>query len=148
MKVVFIKELSGVGRKGEIKDFSDGYARNFLLAKGFAEPATEQVVARLANEQRQKQAHQEKRINQMRALKADLDRRSFSIVVKAGKNNQIFGSVHEKEVIQRIKEKMGIELEKSQISLAKHIKEIGEYEVEIKLAPGITAKPKIKLVTE
>ncbi len=146
MKVVLTKDVSGVGRKGEVKEFNDGYARNFIVAKGFGVVATEQILNKLRNEQNQQEAKKRKEQEYNLKIKADLDKRTFSIVVKVGDKGQVFGSVHEKDVAARVKEKTGYEVEKGNIAIPKHIKELGEYQIEIKLGSGISAKPKIKLV--
>ena len=148
MQVVFIKELSGSGKKGEIKEFNDGYARNFLLAKGYAVLATPQMISKLKNEQTQADARKKKEADQALKVKEDFAKRTFTLSVKVGDKGQIFGSVHEKDILLRIKEKMGLELEKSHIVLPKQIKELGEYQFQIKLANGITANSKIKLINE
>ncbi len=148
MKVVFTKELSGVAKKGEVKEFNDGYARNFLIGKGFAVAATPQMISKIDNEQRQQKAKEQKLLAQAQAQKQDLDKRTFAIKVKVGEKNKIFGSIHEKDVIERVKDKTGIELEKNQVILPKHMKELGEYTIEIKLKNGLTAKPKINLTVE
>jgi large subunit ribosomal protein L9 len=148
MQVVFTKDLPGTARRGEVKEFNDGYARNFLVAKGFAVQATPQMLQKIKNESQQQEAKMRKEQEHAQKLKAEMDKRMFTIAVKVGKNDHIFGSVNEKDVLARIKEKMNMELEKSQISIPKHIKELGEYEIEIKLTSGITAKPKIKLVNQ
>lgn len=146
MQIVFIKELSGVGKKGEIKDFNDGYARNFLIAKGFAQPATAQIISKIKNEQAQTLAREKKLREQNLKLKAELDKRTFTIAVKVGDNDQIFGSVHEKGVQQIVNEKLGIDIDKSRFILPKHIKSLGEYTVQIKLSADIIANSKIKLI--
>ncbi|MHB8871421.1 MAG: 50S ribosomal protein L9 [Candidatus Doudnabacteria bacterium] len=147
MQVVFIKELSGTGKKGEVKEFNDGYARNFLISKGYAVPATPQIISKIQNEKAQADAKKKKEAEQAQKLKDDFASRTFTLAVKVGDKGQIFGSVHEKDLIARIKEKMKLELEKNQIILPK-IKELGEYEFGIKLTSGITAKSKIKLINE
>jgi large subunit ribosomal protein L9 len=146
MKVIFTKDLPGAGRKGEIKDFNDGYARNFLVSKGFAVIATLDILHKVQNENKQQEAKKQKEINHNQRIKTDLDKRTFSLVVKVGDKGQVFGSVTEKDVLQRIKEKTTYEIEKSQITLPKHLKQLGEYPIEIKLGGGIVATPKIKLV--
>ncbi len=146
MQVVFIKELSGIAHKGEVKDFNDGYARNFLVAKGYALAITPQILQKIRNEQQQQAAKQRKELERDHKLKAELEKRIFSIAVKVGEKNQIFGSVHEKDILERIKEKTSIELEKNQIVIPKRIKELGEYAIQVKLANGITANSKIQLV--
>ncbi len=145
MRVVFQKELPGIAKKGEVKDFNDGYARNFLIAKGFAIQATPQLINKIQNEAKQNQEKEKREIEHAERFKADLDKRTFTIKVNVGNKNQIYGSIHEKDVITRIKEKTGRELDKGQIVLPKHLKEVGEHQFEIKLGHGIVAKPKIKL---
>src|SRR5258708_7701092 len=148
MQVVFIKNLPGTGNKGEVKEFNDGYARNFLISKGLAVEATPQVLQKVLNEQQQQQAKARKLQEQNTRLRQDLDKRTFTIAVKVGKSSHIFGSVHEKDVIARIKHKMNLVLEKNQILLPKHIKELGEYEIQVKLSSAIIARPKIKLINQ
>jgi large subunit ribosomal protein L9 len=145
MKVIFTKDAPGAGRKGEIKDFNDGYARNFLVAKGFAVTATAEMLSKIANEQKQLQAKKQREQQTISKMKNDLDRRTFTIVVKVGDKGQIFGSVSDKDVIQRIQEKTPYQIDKSQIMLPK-AKQLGEYPIEIKLGGGLVATPKIKLV--
>ncbi len=146
MRIIFLKDCPGQGRKGEVKDISDGYAKNFLIPKGFAVLATPSLVSKLENEKRA-QAEKERRILEEHAkLKDELDRRTFTIAVKTGDKDQIYGSVHEKDVSAAIKGKTGYEFEKNQIVLPGHIKELGEYTIEIRLAGNIIARPKIKLI--
>ncbi len=145
MKVILTKDTPGAGRKGEIKEFNDGYARNFLVAKGFAVTATSEMLSKMANEQKQQQAKQQRALQIISKMKNDLDKRTFTLFVKVGDKGQIFGSVSEKDVLQRIREKTTYEIEKNQLVMPK-LKQIGEYPIEIKLGGGIVAAPKIKLV--
>lgn len=146
MKVVLTKDITGVGRKGEIKEFSDGYARNFLLSKGHAQIATPQVLSRLTNEAKQKAVSEQKQMEQTRQLKNQLEKKIFTIEVKVGDSGQIFGAIREKDVIERIQEKINVAFEKHQISLPKKMKELGEHQIEIKLGGGLVASTKINLI--
>ena len=146
MKVILIKDVSGVGRKGEVKDVNDGYGRNFLINKGLGQIATNELINKLRNEAKQKQEKENRLLEKTRHIKQELDKRTFAIPVRVGNKGQIFGSVHEKDIVKRIEEKMDIGFEKGQIEMPKHIKEIGEYIIEIKLGKGIIAHPKIKLI--
>ncbi len=146
MQVIFTKDVQGAGKKGEVKEFNDGYARNFLISKGFAVAATEQMLQKIKNESKQQEAKKQKEVDHSLKIKSDLDKRTFSLLVKVGDKGQVFGSVTEKDVLLRIKEKTNYEIEKNQIILPKHLKELGEYQIEVKLGGGIVAKPKIKLV--
>lgn len=147
MKVVFLKDVAGVGRKNEVKEVHDGYGRNFLIAKGLAAQATDKVLSQLANENNQKEASIKKQLEKYENLKTELEKRTFTIAVKVGANNQIFGSVSEKEVIEKIREKMNLELEKKQLMIPK-IKQIGEYVFEVKFSSNIIAHPKIKVINQ
>lgn len=148
MKVVFIKDLAGTGRKGEVKEFNDGYARNFLILKGFAVAASEQMLSKLKNEANQLAAKKKKEEERFQKEKIELDKRTFTLLMKVGDKGQIFGSINEKDLIAKIREKTKFVIEKNQLVLPKHIKQLGEYQIEIKLGNGIVATPKIKLVDQ
>ena len=145
MKILFLKDAPGAGKKNEIKEVNDGYAKNFLIAKGFAVQASEQIISKVRNEQKQNEqkiAREQERANK---LKNDLDKRTFSIAVKVGDKGQIFGSVSEADIAKKIFEKMNVEIERKQITIPRNIKQLGEYQIEIKLGPNMIAKPKIQL---
>lgn len=148
MKVVFLKDVPGKGRKGDVKEINDGFARNFLIPKSLAVIATASIVNKLENEGRQRAEKEKKLLEQHQKIKADLDKRIFSIYVKTGDKNQIYGSVHEKDVQAVIKEKTKYSFEKNQIILPKHIKELGEYRIDVRLSGNIVAHPKIKLINK
>jgi large subunit ribosomal protein L9 len=145
MKIIFLKELSGTGKKGEIKDVADGYAQNFLIAQGFAAVATAEVQAKVAKEQREANAKQQKEVARLSSLVADLEKRVFTVKVKVGDKGQIFSGVHEKDIAAAINAKLAINLEKNQVVLAKPIKELGEHKVKVKLGASLTANVNIKV---
>lgn len=145
MKVILLKDTAGVGRKGEIKEVNDGYGRNFLIARGHAAIATAETLSKVANESKQREASQRKQREKLEKIKVDLEKRIFTVKMKVGDKGQVFGSVNEKELLERIREKTGLEIEKNQLVMPRHTKELGEYEFEIKLGGGINVKSKIKL---
>jgi large subunit ribosomal protein L9 len=146
MQVIFVKDLPGTGRKGEAKEFNDGYARNFLITKGYAVIASEQALNKINNEQKQQDAKKKRELERNTDIKNELDKRTFTLVVKVGDKGQIFGSVSEKDVLLKIREKTKLDFEKNQITLPKNLKQLGEYPMQIKLGKGLVANPKIKLV--
>ena len=148
MKVVLLKDIPGVGKKNEIKEVSDGYAKNFLIAKGAGKLATTEVLAKLKNEATQHQVKLRKNKEKMEAFKRELDKKTFTIEVTIGNKGQLFGSVTEKDVLARIQEKMNVTLERNQIHIPKHIKELGEYQIEVTLHSGMSAHPTIKLISK
>jgi large subunit ribosomal protein L9 len=145
MKVIFIKELAGAGKKGEIRDVNDGYAKNFLIAKGFAQVATADIQARIAKETKELEIKKLKEIGKLQALKQDLEKRTFIVKVKVGDKGQVFGGVHEKDVAKVISDKIGLEVEKNQVDISDPIKQLGEHQIKVKLSGGIVADVKIKV---
>ena len=148
MKIILLKDTPGYGKKGEVKEASDGYAKNFLIAKGFANIATPQIIAKVQNEAKQAGDKQKRQEEKMRGMQKELTGKKLQFVMKTGANGQVFGSVHEQDLINKIKEKFGIELEKKQITLPKGMRALGAYPFEIKLVAGVIAKPIIELIKE
>jgi len=148
MKVIFVKDLPGAGKKGEIKEVQSGYGNNFLIAKGFAQIATAQVQAKVDKENKEAQNKKLKEIEKLRVLKADLEKRTFTLKIKVGEKGQVFSSVHEKDILSAINSKIGLELEKSQIKISGVIKTLGIHPVILHLASGITAETKINVEAE
>lgn len=145
MKVIFIKDQPGAGKKGEIKDVSDGYAANFLIPKGFAAVATQEILARIAKEAKEAQTKNHKEILRTQGLKNDLEKKVFVIKVKVGGKGQVFGGVHEKDIAQAVTDKTQIEIAKNQIEINSPIKQIGEHKAKVKLGTGIVANIKINV---
>jgi len=143
MKVIFIKDAPGQGRKGEIKEVSEGYAHNFLIPKGFAQTATADIQAKIAKESKEAEAKKQKESVRLLQFKADMEKRTFAVKVKVGDKGQIFGSIHEKDIALVIASKMNIQLEKHQVELISSIKALGEHKVKVKLGSGVTATVKI-----
>ena len=148
MKVIFTKDAPGAGKKGEIKDVQIGYGKNFLIAKGFAQIATPQIQATVAKEQKEAHTKKLKEAEKLRALKNDIEKRTFTLKIKVGEKGQVFSSVHEKDVLSAINSKMGLELEKNQIEIAGVIKTLGLHPVKARLASGIKAETKINVEAE
>ena len=139
MKIIFLKDIPGTGKRGEIKDVSEGYANNFLIAKGFAQVASPQVQAHVQKEKKEAEAKKQKELARLQNAKLDLEKRSFVVKIKVGEKGQVFSGVHDKDVIAAVNSKTGLALEKSQVELDKPIKELGQHKVKIKLGPNLTA---------
>ncbi len=145
MKVILLKDVPKVGRRGEIKEVNAGYATNFLIKQGLAQPATSAAQHKLATEKRDKDAQKSKAKEQAERHKAELEKRTFTVKVKTGDKGQLFGSVKEQDVANAIYQKTKIQLQKLQIQIPHGIKHLGEYTINVKLIPGVIAKPKINL---
>jgi large subunit ribosomal protein L9 len=139
MRIILLKDVPGFGRKGELKDVSDGYGNNFLLKRGLAALATKEVQDKIARDAKDSAAKHERDLNKLTSLKADLEKRQFTVKVKTGPQGQIFGGVHEKEIASAIEQKLKLKLEKNQIDAHRGIKATGQHKVIIKLGQGINA---------
>ncbi len=146
MKVVLLADVKGHGKKGELCNVSDGYARNFLFPKKLAVEADSTALNELKNREQAAAHHKQEEINAAKATADALNGKTVTLHAKAGSNGKLFGSVTSKEIAAEIKKVLGIEIDKKKMSVA-DIKNFGEYTAEIKLYQGISAKITVK-VTE
>ncbi len=146
MKVVLLADVKGLGKKGELCNASDGYARNFLFPKKLAVEADNAALNELKNREESAAHHKQEEINAAKQTAALLDGKAVSITAKAGSGGRLFGSVTSKEIAAEIKKTLGVEIDKKKMN-APDIKNFGEYTAEIKLYQGIVAKITVK-VTE
>ena len=146
MKVVLLADVKGHGKKGELCNVSDGYARNFLFPKKLAIEADNAALNELKNREQAAAHHKQEEINAAKETAAKLEGKSVKIVAKAGSGGRLFGSVTSKEIANEIKNSLGIEVDRKKMTVA-DIKNFGEYTAEIKLYQGITAKVTV-IVTE
>ena len=133
MKVIFLKDVPRVGRKNEVKEVNDGYAMNFLLPKKLAERATAQAINIL--EQKKKEIILEREMTE-KALMASLNQIKDKVVTINGKANEIghlFSSIHKKEIIEALEREHKIEINEDFIDIEKPFKEIGEFEIPVKV---------------
>ncbi len=140
MKVIFLQDVRNVAKKHDIKDVSDGYARNFLLPSKTAEIATPAAIKRIqdmkvAHEQEDKDA-----LKHVHELARKISETKIQFDIKADKNGVIFGSVNKESILKALREHKLIGAERVEIDLKYPIKELGEYTVEIDLKKGVTAK--------
>ncbi|MBR3815917.1 MAG: 50S ribosomal protein L9 [Clostridia bacterium] len=139
MKVVLKQDVKGLGKKGELVNTSDGYARNFLFPKGLAVEANAQSLTELKNREQSAKYKIETEIAAAKKAAAELEGKTIVITAKAGANGKLFGSVTSKEIAEKVKSQFGIETDKRKIAV-EDIKQFGTYQFEIKLYQGISAK--------
>ncbi|MBR2283014.1 MAG: 50S ribosomal protein L9 [Ruminococcus sp.] len=146
MKVIFLQDVKGSGKKGEVKNVADGYARNMLLPKGLAVEATSANMNRLEGQKAsaQHKADVEKQTAQEAAAK--LKGGKVIIKAKAGSNDRLFGSVTAAQVADAINEQFGIKTDKKKISLSTDIKSFGTYSAEVKLYQGVSEKIDVEVI--
>ena len=147
MKVIFNKDVRGQGKKGEMKEVSDGYARNYLMPRGLASPATADAVNALKLKEKAKAAQMAKE----KAAAEENAKRLSGVVVqisaRAGQGGRLFGAVTSQEIAEALREQHGIEIEKNKIVQAEPIKQFGSYEVKAKLGYEVSGTINV-LVTE
>ncbi|MDO5556406.1 MAG: 50S ribosomal protein L9 [Clostridia bacterium] len=140
MKVILLQDIKNVGKKDDIINANDGYARNFLFPQNLAVEATKDNLLKLQAKQdstlRKKNLEIEKYKNQAK----ELEKITLELKVKAGENGKIFGGITSKEIASELKEQYKIDIDKKKILLKETIKNIGRFVAEIKFGEGITAK--------
>ncbi len=140
MKVILLADVKALGKKGDVVEVSDGYARNMLLPKKLGVEATDKNK----NDLKLQKAHEEKvaaqKLAEAEAMAGDLDKIKITVTMKAGENGKVFGSVSSKEIAQAAKDQHNVELDKKKIQLEEPIKSFGEFTVPIKLHSKVTGK--------
>jgi len=146
MKVLLIKDVKGTGKAGDIKDVKDGYGKNFLIAKGFALHATDEVIANFEEEQKVKAENEAKEIAEAKELAEKLESTKLTIKHKVGANGHLIGSVTNKEISEALESDFKITIDKKAITLDKKIKATGIFTVDCKLGHAIHASLKVDII--
>lgn len=148
MKVILKENIKGVGKKDEVINVSDGYARNFLFPKNKAIEANKGNMDNLNAKKEANQYHINMEKEKAIKIKDELEKIKLNIKVKAGENGKIFGGVSSKEISENLKKQYEIDVDKKKIELKETIKNLGEITVNIKLFEGVTAKLYISVIPE
>ncbi len=146
MKVILTQDIKGVGKKDEIINANDGYARNFLLPRKMAVEANSQNMSLLQGRKDSANFKKEQEKEHALKLQEKLSKIMLKVKVKAGGNGKIFGSITSKEIATELKNQYSIEIDKKKILLKDSIKELGVFNIEIKLYEGIIGKLKIDII--
>ena len=147
MKVVLLKDVKGTGKKGEIKEVSDGYAKNFLFKQGYAKEATKSSLAENEFKKSANAYHKEVEKAEANALAKKLNGQMVNLKIKCGDNGKTFGSITAKEIADALNAQ-GFNIDKRKIELKEPIKTIGVYTILAKVYPEITAKFNVEVKSE
>ncbi len=147
MKVVLLQDVKSLGKKDEIVNVSDGYARNYLFPKNLAAEATSGKLNEISEKKKALANKKKKEQEEAKALAEKLNNKEVILKTKAGANGKLFGSITNKDIADMIKSQYKIEVDKKKVVLDDAIKTLGSHLVEIKIYPEITAKIKV-MVTE
>ncbi len=140
MKVVLNQDVKGTGKKGQMVEVSDGYARNFLLRKNLAIEATQQNINNAEAKAKAEKHRQEQLLQQAKEQAAKLEGQQVTLKVKTGETGKLFGAVTNKEIADVLQKQFGYELDKKKIVLAEPIKQAGSYQVELKPYANVSCK--------
>lgn len=147
MKVILTKDIERVGEAGSVIKVSPGYARNYLLPKKLAIPATKGNIARIEKIKKKAEIERLEQENKYKALAASIDGTELRFVRKADENDHLYGSVSENDIAEDLEAK-GFEVHKSNIKLDKHLKELGAHTVKIAFAPDIVGEIQVIIEKE
>lgn len=145
MKVVLLQDVKALGKRGDVVEVSEGYARNFLLTKKYAVEATPANLNTLKLQKANADKIAAEQLAEAKDIAAKLENVTVTVAIKAGENGKTFGSVSSKEIAQEL-EKQGLEVDKKKIVLPDPIKEFGKYEVKVKLHKDVQANVKVNVV--
>lgn len=143
MKVILLKDVKGTGKKGEIKEVSDGYARNFLLKKGAAVEATGTNMKELDEKAKSKERKELIAYEEAVLLGKQMEEVNIVIEAKAGEGGRLFGSITSKEIAEQLKKQKNIDVDKRKINLDEPIRSLGSRFVEIKIHQKVTTKIRV-----
>jgi large subunit ribosomal protein L9 len=146
LKVLLIKDVKSLGKAGEVKEVKDGYGKNFLIGKGFAKHATEEVLEAWAEEQADIQAKLDREKATATKQKEMIEALQLTIKHKTGENQHLFGSITNKEIACELKKQFDLDVDKKHIALKNAIKTTGIFKVDCKLGHGIHAELTIDIM--
>lgn len=145
MKVILLENVKSLGKKGDMVNASDGYARNMLFPKKLAVPATESNKKDLEAKKRSEEKRAAEVLAEAKELKEKIEKGSVTLSIKVGEGGRAFGSVSTKEIAEAAKSQLGLTLDKKKIQLAQPIKELGTAKVPVRLHPQVTAELKVNV---
>jgi large subunit ribosomal protein L9 len=139
MKVIFLKDVKGKGKKGEIKNVADGYAHNFLLKQGLAVEASNTNMKTLEAQKNKQQNLAAEELQHAKELKETLEKITVELQAKAGEGGRLFGSITTKQIADELNKKHSIKIDKRKMDLTEGIRALGHTKVPVKLHPEVTA---------
>jgi large subunit ribosomal protein L9 len=148
MKVILTEDVKSLGKKGEVVEVSDGYARNFLLSKKKALEATPENLNNLKLKKANTERIEKEKLEEAKRFAEELKTKTVVLSLRQGEGGRTFGSISTKEIAEAAKEQLGYELDKKKLALKDPVKSIGSFTVQVKLHPQVTAELGLKVVEE
>ncbi|WP_421382414.1 50S ribosomal protein L9 [Bacillus salacetis] len=148
MKVIFLKDVKGKGKKGEVKNVADGYAHNFLIKQGLAVEATNSNVSQLEGQKNKEKKQAAEELADAKTLKETLENLTVEMKAKSGEGGRLFGSITSKQIADELKKKHKIKVDKRKIEMNDAIRSLGYTNVPVKLHQDVTATLKVHVIEE
>jgi len=148
MKIILLQDIKNVGKKDQIINASDGYAKNFLFPRNLAEEATDKNLAKLKAKQKVEQDKKDKEKEEAKEIAKKLETITVKIKSKAGENGKLFGAITSKDISDELNKQYNISIDKKKIVLNEGIKTLGSITVDVKLYEGVTGKLTIHVIPE
>jgi len=145
MKVIFIKDVKGQGKKNDIKDVKDGYAKNFLIKNGYALAATTNNLNQIKKDLKEKSTEEEALIEEMEKCKKSLEKETITFVVSTGKEDKMFGKISSKQIKKEL-DNLGYNIDKTKIKLKEDLSSLGIHNIDLELHKKVIAVIKVKVV--
>lgn len=147
MKVILLQDVEKIGKKYEVKEVSDGHARNFLIPKGLVKPATEETLKWLEGQKEILKGKAEEDLKKVQDLATTLDGQEIIMAVKVGEEKQLFEAITLQKIFEKLKE-IGFDVKKNQIILEEPLKELGEFPVKIRFSHNLEVEIKVIIIEE
>jgi large subunit ribosomal protein L9 len=148
VRVLFLKEVTGTAKAGDVKEVTPGYARNFLFPKHLAVVADDRVVEQIRNREEAARRRAEKELNDARDVAQRLRKLTVTVYAKTGEGGRLFGSITNSDVAQQLKREAGIDVDKRKIEIDSPIKSLGPHEVRVELHSEITETLKVVVAAQ
>ncbi len=145
MKIILLEDVKSLGKKGQVIEASEGYARNYILPKKLGLEATPKNLNDLKLQNANNEKIAQEQYDAAVAFGKEMETKEVVVKMKAGEGGKVFGSVSSKEIVTAAKEQCGMEIDKKKVQMPEAIKAFGVYEVNVKLHPKVTAKLKVKV---
>jgi large subunit ribosomal protein L9 len=139
MKVIFLKDVKGKGKKGEVKNVADGYAQNFLIKQGLAVEANQSAVSSLNAQKKKEEKHAAQELEEAKKLKEQIEKLTVELSAKSGEGGRLFGSITTKQISEELQKKFNLKIDKRKMELNDAIRTLGFTKVPVKLHTEVTA---------
>lgn len=147
MKVIFLADVKGKGKKGDVKEVPAGYAQNYLFKNKLAKEATNETISELKGKQKAQEKHEAELVEEAKQLKATLEAEEtvVKLQAKAGQDGRLFGSIPSKQITDALEKQYKIKVDKRKVDLKQPIRTLGTTEIPVKLHQGVTATIRVRV---